>query len=354
MAEIVQFRPAARAREEAALWLARLDKGLDPSDRAALRDWLAADSVNGTALTELARVWDQLDVLRDLAGVVPLERPVSAHGRRWRFGVAAAAAAAALVGTAVIVRDGARPPSPGVAALRAQNVDEHFETLIGGLATEQLPDGSVLRLNTDTEVTVAYADDSRELYLRRGEAHFEVAPNPLRPFNVHVGERVLQAVGTAFNVHLRPDGEIELTVTEGKVKVAGAAGRRAREAAAGGAFDATVVEGEYAILERAVLRTPEPRISRLEPGAMDIKLAWQRGMLIFEGEPLQQILSEFARYTTTQLVLEGDQLRNVRVGGYFRAGDIDGLLAALRDNFQIEHERVGEDRIVLRPARAVR
>jgi transmembrane sensor len=74
-------------------------------------------------------------------------------------------------------------------------------------------------------------------------------------------------------------------------------------------------------------------------------------MMVFQGEPLPQMLGEFGRYTDTQFVLDGDDLRDVRVGGYFRAGDVDGLLLALRENFKIDSERLGTDRIVLRTAR---
>jgi transmembrane sensor len=62
------------------------------------------------------------------------------------------------------------------------------------------------------------------------------------------------------------------------------------------------------------------------------------------------MLAEVARYTTARFDIEDDSLRDVRVGGYFRAGDVDGLLLALRENFNIESERVGANRIVLRSA----
>jgi transmembrane sensor len=117
------------------------------------------------------------------------------------------------------------------------------------------------------------------------------------------------------------------------------------------AVDTTLIEGEVAILDQSVvLDAARPQIAQLGPVEVDIKLAWQRGMLIFQGEPLREMLSEVARYTTTEFVLEDDELGDLRVGGYFRAGDIDGLLVALHTGFNITSERISDDRIVLHAA----
>jgi transmembrane sensor len=358
MAKVIQLRGPARVREQAALWLARLDKGLGSEERAELRAWLAEDPSHRNAFLELASLWDELDVLAELSELFPLEQPVRAvpHRGRWLLaGSAAVLVVAALVGYELRFTIEEQVADQG-------NRVETFETTVGGHATQQLSDGSVITLNTDTEIGVAFVEQSRDVYLRRGEAHFDVA-HAAQPFRVHVGNQTLEAVGTAFNVHLRPDGDVELTVTEGSVRVtkgtqadlpAGARPElRSAQAPLAPAFDATVVEGELAILdESAASGGAQPQIMRLEPADMDARIAWQRGMLIFRGEPLPQMLDEIARYTTAEFVLAGDELNDVRVGGYFRAGDVDGLLLALRENFQIESERLADNRIVLRAEQA--
>jgi transmembrane sensor len=70
-------------------------------------------------------------------------------------------------------------------------------------------------------------------------------------------------------------------------------------------------------------------------------------MIVFTGEPLEQVLAEVDRYTTTRFVIADDTLRDVRIGGYFRAGDVDGLLVALRENFLIDSRRDAQGRVVL-------
>ena len=82
-------------------------------------------------------------------------------------------------------------------------------------------------------------------------------------------------------------------------------------------------------------------VQGLDATEIEVQLSWQRGMLVFDGEPLDSVLLEIGRYTTVVFAPD-DSIRNVRVGGYFRAGDIDGLLVALRESFDIdsrEHRR---------------
>lgn len=362
MASIVRFRSRAQIHEEASLWLARVDKGLTAETRAELVEWLRAEPLHRQAFFELAAFWDELDVLAELSPLLPLNQSadVDARSRRGRWLLAAAAAGVAVVAVSgwLVVSTFMVPAAPVRPAV-AHERTESFKTTIGNQASERLPDGSVVRLNTDTELTVVYSTAERNVFLRRGEAHFNVAHDVDHPFRVHVGNRIVEAVGTAFNVQLRQDGDIEVTVTEGTVKVtrAGAAptlpAPRSVRVTPAESLDATLVEGQLAILDQAAAldQTAVPQIMRLEPVDLDIKLAWQRGMLVFQGEPLREMLAEVSRYTTTEFVLADADLASVRVGGYFRAGDIDGLLVALRENFKIDSEITTDNRIVLRAAR---
>lgn len=362
MAKMVQFPSRAKAYERAAAWVARIDSGsLSSEDENTLRGWLEADRRHREAFVELAAFWDEADVLAELAELFPLEeaetrepRPRTAY--RW---AAAAAATIALVAAAVLVTTRVSAPEPE-AGRSAASYSADFRTPVGQHATEPLPDGSALMLNTDTEIDVDFTAADRDVFLRRGEAHFDVAHDPDRPFNVHVGGRIVQAVGTAFNIRFDRDGEIEVMVTDGEVRVTPASDGSARTAPRPGRVrtpaplesDTRLVEGEVAVLGRyGPSRTAKASVLRLQPADVDIKLAWQRGMLIFRGERLDEMLDEVGRYTTTEFVLVDGELADLRVGGYFRAGDTAELLVALRDNFQIESERLSDDRVALRAAR---
>jgi transmembrane sensor len=90
-------------------------------------------------------------------------------------------------------------------------------------------------------------------------------------------------------------------------------------------------------------------VRKLEVGDLHTLLAWQQGLLLFDGTTLENVLAEVDRYTTTQFVLADEQLRNIRIGGRFRTGDVDGLLASLRTEFMIGSRRDAQGRVVLSP-----
>ena len=78
-----------------------------------------------------------------------------------------------------------------------------------------------------------------------------------------------------------------------------------------------------------------------------MKLSWREGRVVFRGESLEAALAEIERYTTVQFVFLDEDLKSRSVTGRFRAGDVDGLLVALRTNFNITHERSDDGRVLL-------
>jgi transmembrane sensor len=358
-AEVVRLPNQRRAREEASLWIARLDRGLTAEERRALDEWLAADSSHSAALVALAELWDRADVLAELAELFPLEQQALAKPRAMRF--AFGTCAAALVGAAVVAAYSffnTDSPSSAVVAVPqtqpsiatpsavtppVQTVAQQpvYDTAVGEQSTVRLSDGSIVTLNTDSSIEVRYDDAQRAVLLLRGEVYFEVAHDTDRPFRVLAGDRVLEAVGTAFNVRLGLGNDVRMMVTEGKVSVV----PRVPDAAPRPSRPPDIV----AAGNLAVMREGPMVVQGLDATEIEVRLSWQRGMLVFDGEPLESVLLEIGRYTT--VVFEPDDaIRNVRVGGYFRAGDIDGLLVALRESFDIESQQTADGRIALFPA----
>ena len=352
-AEVVRLPNPRRAREEASLWISRLDRGLTAEERRALDEWLAADSTHPAALVDLAALWDRTDVLGELAQLFPLEQQTLAKPRAMRF--ALGACAAAVVGVAVVVALNVftgRGESPTPALVAAQPAtqpaaaQQHvYDTAVGEQSTVRLSDGSTVTLNTDSSIEVRYDDAQRGVLLLRGEVYFEVAHDTTRPFRVLAGERMLEAVGTAFNVRLGLSNDVRMMVTQGRVRVA----PRVPDAS----LEASVAPAIVDAGNLAVMREGPMFVQHLEAKAIDAQLSWQRGMLVFDGQPLEAVLLEIGRYTTVVFTPE-DSIRNVRVGGYFRAGDIDGLLVALRESFDIDSKRTADGRIALFPVAAAR
>lgn len=348
MTNLVAFPDRRKAREEASSWLARMDRGLSVEERAEMGVWLN-EATNHHALVEMGRLWHEMDVMSVLAELFPLSRSAPNCGpRRFslpRLAIAASAVACCMLAGVALLIGSSHWQGFGslISAPVAAHPAETYSTAVGESRSVTLADGSLLRLNTNTVVAVRLHPHAREVVLERGEANFEVAHDPARPFNVHAGGRILQAVGTAFNVRIVSAESVELTVTEGAVKVL----RHRTAASSPGGSAALRPETTVAAHEIAIMEPGLETVRRLEPAEMDVRLAWQRGMLIFKGEPLGLVLSEVDRYTNTEFVLADRSLRNVRVGGYFRAGDIEGLLVALRANFRIDSRRDGDNRIIL-------
>ena len=73
-------------------------------------------------------------------------------------------------------------------------------------------------------------------------------------------------------------------------------------------------------------------------------------MLIFEGEPLSIALAEISRYTTSDFEIIDSELADINVAGYFKAGDIDGLLLSLQSNFDINFSKTADGTILLTAA----
>jgi transmembrane sensor len=345
---VLAFPDPRRSREEASLWLARLDRGLSDDERSGLRDWLR-DTVNNRAFLEMGKLWRGLDIISVLSELFPLNaEELNPPPRRSFPSIALAAIAAACisaVGTLMLAGDTpwslleSRPPPRPV-------FSETWRTTVGEKRVARLADGSIVTLNTGSRIVVFYAPLARDVYLSYGEATFDVSHDPSRPFNVHAGKRVMQATGTIFNVRVFADDNVELTVSEGQVKVLYEPQRpldtpeRLRDDFMH--VDTTVHAHEMALVEPTM-----QTVRRLEPSEMDSRLAWQRGEVNFQGEPLENVIAEVNRYSNTRFVIGDERLRDVRVGGYFKVGDVEGLLASLRENFFIGSYRDDEGRVVL-------
>jgi transmembrane sensor len=183
-------------------------------------------------------------------------------------------------------------------------------TARGERRTVSLPDGSRVELNTDSRIAVAYSDHRRDIVLTRGEALFDVAKDPSRPFVVQAGEAQVRAVGTAFNIRLR-DKVVELTVTEGVVTV--------DERAASAAPPRRVSEGKGAMIATGAVAEVD-----LDPEVLRRRLLWRDGVVEFEGDTLEQAAAEFNRYNDRKLIV-APAAASARVGGVFRTSQVEAF-----------------------------
>jgi transmembrane sensor len=193
-----------------------------------------------------------------------------------------------------------------------------YSTSIGVTTAVPLPDGSKITLNTDSEIQVAVSRTERRINLRQGEAFFEVAKDPLRPFTVIAGDRRVVAVGTKFSVR-REGKDIRVVVTEGKVLIDPA-------------------EGEAFLTAGSVAQTRHEKLTvqhRSLPQAEQF-LSWRDGYLMFDEVTLAE----------AKLVIGHPGIADVPVTGHFRSTSVESFATLLERGFPVTVTRE-QDRIVL-------
>jgi transmembrane sensor len=334
---------------EAAKWIARLQRGLYPEEGAELRAWLKTPA-HREAILETARLLHGADVNSVLAALIPTKRePEKPKPRPLSFTMPLTFAVLSTVAFGGILLLGHAPKSSGnVATHRVARAEdtEIYSTAIGETKEVKLPDGTTLTLNTATRVGVTYSTDSREVYLSQGEASFDVAYTPARPFIVDAGRRRFQVAGTKFNLRMLPSNTVELTVAEGAVKVLDAppvlpsTPARRRD---------PITYGEAVVhaFEEAVVEPGFQSVTHIDANEVESRLAWQRGLIVFEDKALEDALAEVERYTQTRFVVADDKLRHVRVSGQFPIRNVNSVRQALHRGFLVKSRKDETGRVVL-------
>lgn len=307
--------PAGRI-EEAARWYAELqDERAGPALWQAFEAW-EADPANAEAFRQIEASLRALD--RTGRPVAPPQDPV--HGRRWGWaGAVAAALAVAALSFWVSGQSPDAPPAPPV---------QTYVTATGEQRLVTLDDGSTVHLNTGSQVDVSYTREARRVTLASGQAVFDVARGA-RPFTVQAGEAETRALGTTFEVYLRP-GAVQVTLVEGVVSV------RAGDADRGGVI---LSPGEQLSLADGSFH-----VRRIDPAAA---LSWQTGMVSFSDARLDEAAAEMNRYAAVKVKVD-PSLAKAQLSGAFPVGDQRGFAEAVGLFLGAEVEEAGGE-IRIRP-----
>lgn len=291
--------------EQAALWVARMDRGdWSSDDEARLQRWISEDALNAGALLQAQAAWAATDVSLMSAAAGDAPAPRSGFSRRQFAAFGGGAIAASLVG-----------------AFLWAGLPTSYTTGVGEIRRVPLADGSIATINTASKVEVNIAEASRAIRLDEGEAWFQVVKDTSRPFVVEAGRVRVRAVGTAFSVRRRDNGA-DILVTEGVVEtwVEGAEGHRIRLEAGARAF---VTDNA------AISREPAG------PSSVDRALAWRAGKIDLLGDRLDHAVAEFNRYNRRQIVIVDPALAAERFDGVFGTDDPAGFAKALGSSLDV-------------------
>lgn len=345
--------PVVRAASD---WLVIRDRGLTAGQREEFESWLRADVRHAAIFAQLEQTWDMLASMPEQA----VETDESAEGeshanapRRSNLAwVALPLAAAAALAIAYV--GWWRSPVP-MSYVRAAF------TAVGDLQKLDLPDGSVVQLNTDSAVEVAYTAAERRVKLVRGEAHFLVAKSRNWPFIVTAAAIDVRAVGTAFNVHMRPTG-VEVLVTDGRVAVADARDGRSLLTLPSGlpapndprgadSPPSLLTTGKKAVIPiEATSNSPAiASVTMIDAPKIAQTLAWRERQLQFISQPLSDIVAEFNRYNRHKLTIGDPFLAIKRFGGTFPSNDYASLVQLLHLEFGVIVERHSHETVLRLP-----
>lgn len=302
-------------KDQAFVWLSRLATGeAGAAMLAEFEKWRDCDPRNEKALIEARRLWlligKPLEAQYTPAmASAPARRTVRRmSGRRWRPWLATAAGLVLAVGL-------------GGQWLRDWRHDQFTAT--GEQRTIALGDGSTMWLNTASAADIRVDGQARRVRLVRGEAYFDVARVPGRPFIVDAGQGQVRVLGTAFGVR-RDGSDVAVTVQRGRVQVMG------------GGTPPVVVTPDQAVRVHA-----GDRLKAVEPVDAERVLSWRMGRVQFENRPIQEVLDELKRYDRRFVIFSYPGAGDLRVSSIVDLARIDEWYDTLGQSLPVQVSRIG-------------
>jgi len=301
-------------RDQASLWLARLDSG--SAELEAFERWRDADPAHAAAFAKASRLWSKLGETR-----VSLDGPTliaSAPTSRRGF-----LRAAGVVGGACMIGAGAFATKTFAKSTASTGPGERRRVTLG--------EGVTVDLNTDSKVSWRWIKGAPCVWLDRGEAVVTVAT--AAPCVLRGGDVTADLGAGEFNARLRGDS-LNLLVLSGTGTL--------RPSQAGHAPAARFERGQS-----VVATASDAIVQKASTEAVDEVSAWRRGEIVFQGAPLGAVIEDYNRYLTKKLVIADPELSKLRLGGRFNNADPTDFLETLKASFGVQVVDAGDNTIVL-------
>ncbi|WP_073059228.1 FecR domain-containing protein [Fodinibius roseus] len=190
----------------------------------------------------------------------------------------------------------------------------------------KLSDGTQVWLNSDSrlEVPARFSGDFREVHLE-GEAFFDVAENPDKPFLIHARESFTKVLGTQFNLQAYPGEQVQIVVKEGRV-------------AFGGSHQMEDESSELVKNQRAVLSDTN-HLTINEVNDLERYIGWTEGRLVFRDTPLKEVAKKLERRYDIECTIEELALEDRTVTATFKKESIIEVLEIITLSVGISYEK---------------
>lgn len=333
-----EHSPTPRA-ETAGDWCHRIAEGsLSPEEVTEFEDWMAADPENRAAFDRASFIWRALDgraappelVAIRMDALSALTQQDDEEGpmlRPWWRRAALGTLVASLVAVLTFTLFWPAQAPAGI----------DFETKRGERRVVMLDDGSRLSLDAASEVAVSYTNERRDLELRSGRAKFDVAKDPLKPFTVAAGDKLIVATGTSFSVEMLR-GEVNVILYEGHVAVLDRATRKPAVLP----MRQGVATSEPLLRPGQELSLPAdgaPRLQSIDPARTT---SWEGGQLTFSDEPLGDAVERMNRYASVKLMVGDPAAARIPISGVFNADNTESFVAGVSGVFPVRPIRRGD------------
>lgn len=319
-----------RIDREASDWVMLAEeRPLTPAEEAALAAWRAADPRHDRTYRAMLRTWGELPALQELAALAPLDdmaAPEPAPARTPRFAArrwAAAVTALAAVLLALLAVPALLNPA-----------SESYATDLAELRRLTLEDGSIVTLGAKSRIEVRIGEGERRVLLKDGEAFFEVAHDPRRPFVVDAGSSLVRVLGTKFDINRASSG-VRVAVLEGVVQVS-------EKAPAGDDAEATAPPRLLRAGQRIELAARPAAPAAVATAAPQAPLpaqapgAWREGKLVYDNVRIADLIADVNRYYAPGVTIADPQAGELRITAAFRTDEIESFLEALDRGFPVE------------------
>ena len=373
----ITSQPNTLIIEQASYWSVLIDEGeLSQQQHHELAQWLVESPIH---VQEFLHTCTLLDVLDDIdsnkkisveellkkistSGVeaIPItsnltlpvqEKPAHLKAKKWSAPIVWTLAASFILSLFALHQF-----TPAMLPLKGQTttISVNYVTTLGEQRSITLSDGSIIYLNTLTNVDIDYTPRFRNIVLHNGEAIFKVAHNPGKPFRVWVNGTMFQALGTEFNVR-SSKGNVELTVINGIVALTKNASKNQ---------DVSFSDESVRLDSNAEIEVPlgkplivsvgqqatvkeDGKITTLVHADVDKKTSWKAREMIFKNDSLEDVIYEFNRYNALQISIGSEQLSKISVTGIFENNDPQSLLVFLESSGKAKIEKHSANNVTI-------
>ncbi|TDE14523.1 FecR family protein [Dyadobacter psychrotolerans] len=249
------------------------------------------------------------------SGVIPLKRNI------WSTWVRVAAVMLLTAGAAWLVYlFTIQSVSPDLVTVKSDS-----QTL-----TDTLPDGSVVTLNKRSSISYPenFTNEKSRQVTLNGEAFFDVQPDKTKPFVISVNDVTVTVVGTSFNIKSNSK-ETEVIVETGLVEVA-------------------KDKQKITIKPMEKITVPAGNVDLIKEKNEDEFYKYYRtGKFICRDIPLSELVSKLNEVYHSNIVIEGEKLRNMKINTTFEEAPLSKTLHIIGETFNISVDQKG-DAIVLK------